>query len=122
MSLLPPWLGLLLALFALGGLSAWVVQRGLKKQALVVGPEQQSKTNRRIQQEHLADLDRALTEGRLTALQHQAARDELLRHLLDDAARADAHPAILVALDDRGPGVAQWLELCAIGCAPDLVA
>ena len=96
MSDMPPWLGLLLALFALGGLSAWVVQRGLKKQALVVGPEQQSKTNRRIHQEHLADLDRALAEGRLTALQHQAARDELLRHLLDDAARADAHPAILV--------------------------
>jgi cytochrome c-type biogenesis protein CcmH len=32
----------------------------------------------------------------LTALQHQAARDELLRHLLDDAARGDAHPAIVV--------------------------
>ncbi len=93
---MPPWLGLLLALFALGGLSAWVVQRGLKKQAQVVGPEQQSKINRRIHQEHLADLDRALAEGRLTALQHQAARDELLRHLLDDAARGDAHPAIVV--------------------------
>jgi cytochrome c-type biogenesis protein CcmH len=96
MSDMPPWLGLLLALFALGGLSAWVVQRGLKKQALVVGPEQQSKINRRIQQEHLADLDRALAEGRLTALQHQAARDELLRHLLDDAARAEEHPAAAV--------------------------
>jgi cytochrome c-type biogenesis protein CcmH len=96
MSDMPPWLGLLLALFALGGLSAWVVQRGLKKQALVVGPEQQSKINRRIHQEHLADLDRALAEGRLTALQHQAARDELLRHLLDDAARAEEHPAAAV--------------------------
>jgi cytochrome c-type biogenesis protein CcmH len=96
MSDMPPWLGLLLALFALGGLSAWVVQRGLKKQALIVGPEQQSKINRRIQQEHLADLDRALAEGRLTTLQHQAARDELLRHLLDDAARAEEHPAAAV--------------------------
>ena len=96
MSDMPPWLGLLLALFALGGLSAWVVQRGLKKQAQVVGPEQQSKINRRIQQEHLADLDRALAEGRLTAMQHQAARDELLRHLLDDAARAEEHPAAAV--------------------------
>jgi cytochrome c-type biogenesis protein CcmH len=87
---------LLLALFALGGLSAWVVQRGLKKQALVVGPEQQSKINRRIHQEHLADLDRALAEGRLTALQHQAARDELLRHLLDDAAQSDDTPVAAV--------------------------
>jgi cytochrome c-type biogenesis protein CcmH len=93
---MPPWLGLLLALFALGGLSAWVVQRGLKKQALVVGPEQQSKINRRIHQEHLADLDRALAEGRLTALQHQAARDELLRHLLDDAAQSDDTPVAAV--------------------------
>ena len=96
MSDMPPWLGLLLALFALGGLSAWVVQRGLKKQALVVGPVQQSKINRRIHQEHLADLDRALAEGRLTALQHQAARDELLRHLLDDAAQSDDTPVAAV--------------------------
>jgi cytochrome c-type biogenesis protein CcmH len=96
MSDMPPWLGLLLALFALGGLSAWVMQRGLNKQALVVGPVQQSKINRRIHQEHLADLDRALAEGRLTALQHQAARDELLRHLLDDAASAEEQPAVAV--------------------------
>jgi cytochrome c-type biogenesis protein CcmH len=100
---MPPWLGLLLALLALGGLSAWVVQRGLKKQAQAVGPEQQSKINRRIHQEHLADLDRALAEGRLTALQHQAARDELLRHLLDDAARAKEHPAAAV------PGRWLWM-------------
>jgi cytochrome c-type biogenesis protein CcmH len=96
MSDMPPWLGLLLALLALGGLSAWVVQLGLKKQAQVVGPEQQSNISRRIHQEHLADLDRALAESRLTALQHQAARDELLRHLLDDAALAEEHPAVAV--------------------------
>ena len=103
MSLLPPWLGLLLAWLALGGVSAWVLRRGLKNPVQVVGPELQSKTNRLIHQEHLADLDRALAEGRLTALQHQAARDELLRHLLDDAARADEHPAILAP--------ARWLGL-----------
>ena len=103
MSLLPPWLGLLLALLALGGLSAWVLQRGLKKQAHAMGPELQSKINRRIHQVHLADLDRALAEGRLTALQHQLARDELLRHLLDDAARADEHPTIVVP--------ARWLGM-----------
>jgi cytochrome c-type biogenesis protein CcmH len=93
---MPPWLGLLLALLALGGLSAWVVQRGLKKKVQVVGQDLQSQTNRRIAQEHLADLDRALAEGRLTALQHQAARDELLRHLLDDAASAEEQPAVAV--------------------------
>jgi cytochrome c-type biogenesis protein CcmH len=93
---MPPWLGLLLALLALGGLSAWVVQRGLKKKVQVVGQDLQSQTNRRIAQDHLADLDRALAEGRLTALQHQAAHDELLRHLLDDAASAKEQPAVAV--------------------------
>jgi cytochrome c-type biogenesis protein CcmH len=72
------------------------VQRGLKKKVQVVGQDLQSQTNRRIAQEHLADLDRALAEGRLTALQHQAARDELLRHLLDDAASAEEQPAVAV--------------------------
>ncbi len=108
MSFLPPWLGLLLALIAMGGLSAWVVQRGLKKQALVVGPEQQSKINRRIHQEHLADLDRALGEGRLTALQHQVARDELLRHLLNDAALAEERPAVAV------PARWLWMVVCLV--------
>jgi cytochrome c-type biogenesis protein CcmH len=96
MSFLPPWLGLVLALLALGALAAGVLQRGLKKQVQVVGLDLQSQTNRRIAQEHLADLDRALAEGRLTALQHQAARDELLRHLLDDAASAEEQPAVAV--------------------------
>lgn len=96
MSLLPPWLGLLLALLALGALAAGVLQRGLKKQVQAVGLAQQSQTNRRIAQEHLADLDRALAEGRLTALQHQAARDELLRHVLDDAAQSNDAPVAAV--------------------------
>lgn len=96
MSFLPPWLGLLLALLALGLLAAGVLQRGLKKQVQVVGLSQQSQTNRRIAQEHLADLDRALAEGRLSALQHQAARDELLRHLLDDADQSDDKPVAAV--------------------------
>jgi cytochrome c-type biogenesis protein CcmH len=87
---------LLLALLTLGILAAGVLQRGLRKQVQVVEPELQSHTNRRIHQEHLADLDRALAEGRLTALQHQAARDELLRHLLDDAAQTHEQPAIVV--------------------------
>ncbi len=96
MSFVPPWLGLLLVLLTLGALAAGVLQRGLKKQVQVVGLERQSQTNRRIAQEHLADLDRALAEGRLTALQHQMARDELLRHLLDDAAQSDDTPVAAV--------------------------
>jgi cytochrome c-type biogenesis protein CcmH len=105
MSFVPPWLGLLLALLVLGALAAAVLQRGLRQQVRVVGLELQSQTHRRIVQDHLAELDRARAEGRLTALQHQAARDEVLRQLLDDAARADENPAIVV------PG--RWLWLVA---------
>lgn len=96
MSFVPPWLGLLFLLLALGALAAGVLQRGLKKQVQGVGPGRQSQTNRRIAQEHLADLDRALGEGRLTAPQHQVARDELLRHLLDDAVQSDDAPVAAV--------------------------
>jgi len=106
MSWLPPWLGLLWVLLLLGALAAWVLQRGLKTQRQAVGTEQQAQTNRRIHQEHLADLDRALADGRLTSLQHQAARDELLRHLLDDAEQADAIPAAAVPV--------RWLWMVAV--------
>jgi cytochrome c-type biogenesis protein CcmH len=105
MSWLPPWLVLLWVLLLLGALAAWVLRRGLKSDRQVVGAEQQAQTNRRIHQEHLADLDRALADGRLSPLQHQSARDELLRHLLDDTAQADAIPA--AAMPSR------WLGMVA---------
>ena len=88
MSFLPPWMGLLCVLLCLGGLAAWVVQRGLKQKVPTVNGDVQSQVNRQIHQQHLADLDRALSEGRLDAGQHQSARDELLRHVLDDDAQA----------------------------------
>ena len=88
MSFLPPWMGLLCVLLCLGGLAAWVVQRGLKQKVPAVNGDVQSQVNRQIHQQHLADLDRALSEGRLDAGQHQSARDELLRHVLDDDAQA----------------------------------
>jgi cytochrome c-type biogenesis protein CcmH len=88
MSFFSPWMGLLCVLLCLGGLAAWVVQRGLKQKVLAVNGDLQSQVNRQIHQQHLADLDRALSEGRLNAGQHQLARDELLRHVLDDDAQA----------------------------------
>jgi cytochrome c-type biogenesis protein CcmH len=81
-------MGLLCVLLCLGGLAAWVVQRGLKEKVPAVNGDVQSQVNRQIHQQHLADLDRALSEGRLNAAQHQSARDELLRHVLDDDAQA----------------------------------
>jgi cytochrome c-type biogenesis protein CcmH len=87
MSFLPPWVGLLGVLLCLGGLAAWVVQRGLKQKVPAVNGDVQSQVNRRIHQQHLADLDRALSEGRMNAGQHQSSRDELLRHVLDDDAQ-----------------------------------
>ena len=88
MSFLPPWLGLILLLLCLGGLAAWVLQRGLKQKVLADDSDVQSQINRQIHQQHLADVDRALSEGRLNTEQHRSARDELLRHVLDDAAQA----------------------------------
>lgn len=93
MSLLPPWLGLILLLLCLGGLAAWVLQRGLKQKVLADDSDVQSQINRQIHQQHLADLDRSLSEGRLNTAQHQSARDELLRHVLDDAAQAVGTPS-----------------------------
>jgi cytochrome c-type biogenesis protein CcmH len=60
----------------------------LKQKAPAVHGDVQSQVNRQIHQQHLADLNRALSEGRLDAGQHQSARDELMRHVLDDDAQA----------------------------------
>jgi cytochrome c-type biogenesis protein CcmH len=87
MSFVPPWLWLCLALLLLVALAAWVLQRGLNLQARIltdVAEDVQSQAHRRIQQQHLNDLDSALAQGRLNAAQHATARDEVLRHLLAD--------------------------------------
>ncbi|PIT72821.1 c-type cytochrome biogenesis protein CcmI [Limnohabitans sp. G3-2] len=103
MSFLPPWLGLILLLLLLGGLAAGVLRWGWGQQRPALGSAEQSRANRQIHQQHLADVDRAWAEGRLTPAQHQTARDELLRHLLADAAQAD---------DRGGAGVpVPWLGL-----------
>lgn len=87
MSMLPPWTFLLLLLLCMGAVLAWVLQRSLTRQTPQLDEDIQSLANRRIHQQHLTDLDRALSEGRLDVQQHQSARDELLRHVLDDATR-----------------------------------
>ena len=95
MPFLPPWVGLLLALLLLGVLAAWVLRRGLSRLATdaaktFTGNDLQAQAHRRIQQQHLADLDSALTEGRLNVSQHAAARDELMRQVLVDQANEGA--------------------------------
>lgn len=127
MSFLPPWVGLLGVLLGLGVLAAWVLRRGLKKpqheQATGLAWPQvqddgqtegdlQARTLRQIQQQHLADLDQALVEGRLQAPQHAAARDELMRHVLDDAAAAApmaAAPGLFAA-----PKPMPWVVLVVV--------
>ena len=93
MSFVPPWLALFLALLLLAVLAAWVLQRGLKSQthasagaALFTQEDEQFQAHRRIQQQHLKDLDSALAEGRLNTAQHAVVRDEALRQLLADPA------------------------------------
>jgi cytochrome c-type biogenesis protein CcmH len=87
MSFLPPWVGLLWVLLLLGALAAWMLRRGLSRQAsalaqTITGVDVQAQAQRQIQQQHLVDLDVALAEGRLDLNQHGAARDELLRQVL----------------------------------------
>lgn len=113
MTLVPPGLGLLFALLLLGALAAWVLQRGLKKQAgtsalaeASMGSDVQAAAHRRIQQQHLTDLNQALTAGRLNAIQHAAARDEVLRHVLADAALVRGASSVLTT-----PG--RWLWIVA---------
>lgn len=113
MSLVPSWLGLLFALLLLGALAAWVLHRGLKRQAgtsadaeASMGNDFQAAAHRRIQQQHLIDLDHALADGRLNAVQHAAARDEVLRHVLADAALAQGASPVVTT-----PG--RWLWIVA---------
>ena len=107
MSFLPPWLGLLLAWLLLGVLAAGLLWRGLNKPASSLGSETadaadlvasvahtptaevdvQAQAQRRIQQEHLADLTRALQEGRLSESQYAAARDDVMRQVLNEQPR-----------------------------------
>ena len=119
MTLLPPWLALILVLLSLGAMAAWVLQRGLAAQAranLHAGQDVQSQAHRRIQKQHLADLDRALAEGRLNADQHAMARDEALRQLLADEANPAARP---VGASVRwGWLVAALLVLSGLGYGP----
>lgn len=109
MSMLPPWLGLMLLLLCMGAAAAWVLQRGLKSRVAPELEDLQSQANRRIHQQHLSDLDRALSEGRLDVQQHQSAREELLRHALDDAARSSGHTQTWTAMS--WPGMVAGLVL-----------
>ncbi|MGB4357861.1 MAG: c-type cytochrome biogenesis protein CcmI [Limnohabitans sp.] len=113
MTLVPPGLGLLFALLLLGALAAWVLHRGLKKQAgtsadaeTSMGSDVQAAAHRRIQQQHLIDLDHALAEGRLNTAQHAAARDEVLRHVLADSALTQGASPVVTT-----PG--RWLWIVA---------
>jgi cytochrome c-type biogenesis protein CcmH len=108
MSFLPPWLGLLLAWLLLGVMAAGLLWRGLNKPASSFGLETtdaadapnraastahgaeldvQAQAQRRIQQEHLADLTRAWHEGRLSESQYAAARDDVMRQVLSEQPR-----------------------------------
>jgi len=88
MSALPPWFWLLCALLLFSALAGWVLHRGIKKQVQAVQGDVQAQSNRDIQRQHLAELDRSLAEGRLTSEQHAMARDELLLLVQGDVARA----------------------------------
>ena len=113
MSFMPPWFWLLLALLVLSALAGWVLQRGLKKQALLAEVNDvQRQANRQIQQQHLTDLDQAFAEGRLSPAQHAVARDDMLRHVLSDAAAVqDTGMRSPVNAASTGPVRVVWIVL-----------
>ncbi|MEY4662474.1 MAG: hypothetical protein RLZZ239_947 [Pseudomonadota bacterium] len=131
MSFLPPWLGLLLAWLLLGVMAAGLLWRGLNKPASSFGLETtdaadaanraastahgaeldvQAQAQRRIQQEHLADLTRAWHEGRLSESQYAAARDDVMRQVLSEQPheRSKALPTSLGVA-----GRVRWVGLVA---------
>jgi len=68
----------------------------------------QSQAHQRIVQQHLAELDQSLADGRLTVAQHAAARDDWLRQILDDAAPAAVQAPI------AAPSPMLWAGLIAL--------
>jgi len=85
---LPPWFWLFCALLLFSALAGWVLHRGIKKQVQAVQGDVQAQSNREIQRQNLAELDRSLAEGRLTVEQHAMARDELLLLVQGDVGRS----------------------------------
>ena len=68
----------------------------------------QSQAHQRIVQQHLAELDQSLADGRLTVEQHATATDDWLRQVLDDAAPAAAQAPI------AAPSRMLWAGLIAL--------
>jgi cytochrome c-type biogenesis protein CcmH len=98
----PLWVlaGVLLALALMVVAFLWPRRRSDSGQGTVVGEDEQAQANRRIQQQHLADLDQALVDGRLDVQQHAQARDEWMRQVLAEVDRSPNTP-VVAAVDQR---------------------
>ena len=73
--------GVLLALALLAAAFLWP-RGGHAGQGAVVPDDGQAQANRLIQQQHLADLDQALKDGRLDRQQHAQAQEDWMRQVL----------------------------------------
>ncbi len=132
MSSLPPWLGLMGAGLLFGALAAGLLRYGLRKQTIDAANNSSNSSNsnntstkantaqdvqaeaqRRIQQQHLADLAQAQKDGRLSDSQYAAVRDELMRQVLAD--QADA--AFAQQHSDGATRSVRWGWLVALLCA-----
>ncbi len=129
MSSLPPWLGLMGAGLLFGALAAGLLRYGLRKQTIDAANKSsnsssnsnnnsteqdvQAEAQRRIQQQHLADLAQAQKDGRLSDSQYAAVRDELMRQVLAD--QADA--AFAQRHSDGATRSVRWGWLVALLCA-----
>lgn len=95
-SMSPVWIlsGVLLALAVMAAAFLWPRRRGNSAHATVVAEDEQVQTNRRIQQQHLVDLDQALTDGRLDVQQHAQAREDWMRQVLVEVDHRPSTPAV----------------------------
>ncbi len=111
MSFMSPGWVLLLVLVLLSVLAGWVLQRAAAKQPVTgAQTDLQAQTHRRIQRQHLADLDQALAEGQLLPVQHAAARDEVMRQVLGDAALAHSRSPVMAG-PVHAPVRVAWIVL-----------
>ncbi len=79
---------------------AFVLPRLLARREPTAGPSA-SASNLEAHRRALAELDRELAEGRLDPVQHEGARHDLERSLLDDVDRVDARTGNRVTVPGR---------------------
>jgi cytochrome c-type biogenesis protein CcmH len=95
---------------------AFVLPRLLARREPTAGPSA-SVSNLEAHRRALAELDRELAEGRLDSAQHERARLDLERRLLDDLDRVDSPGGRVTAPTQRASRALAWILALAVPLA-----